>query len=231
MDAGLLEEMAALGIAAFDPVGLAAMPVLLAQPSGVRRAWTFVLGSVTALMLMGVGFATGLGGPLLRFSKRYPWLDSSIELAAAVVLIGIGVWLLLRARRASAGGQDSLASESFTKRLQLPLALLFGFGFLLVVVQSLVDVVFLVAMVEMGSRALGISEVLVAVAVYTAAALLLQVLVVVGYQLLPAGRRDGALDGFNSVLERRGELIAGVLSLLLGVVLAVISLRGLMGHI
>lgn len=231
MDMGLLEEMAALGIAAFDPVGLAAMPVLLAQPSGVRRAWTFVIGSVSALMLMGVGFATGLGGPLLRFSKKYPWLDASIELAAAVVLIGIGVWLVLRARRAAAEGGESLTGESFTKRLQLPLPLLFAFGFALVVVQSLVDVVFLVAMVEMGTRALGISEVVVAVAVYTAAALLLQVLVVVGYQLLPATKRDGALDGFNSVLERRGELIAGILSLLLGVVLAVISLRSLMGHL
>jgi hypothetical protein len=112
----------------------------------------------------------------------------------------------------------------------LPLALLFGFGFVLVVVQSLVDVVFLVAMVEMGTRALGISQVVVAVAVYTAAALLLQVLVVVGYQLLPSTKRDSALDGFNDVLERRGELIAGILSLLLGVVLAIVSVQSLLAH-
>jgi hypothetical protein len=229
MDAGLLGEMFALGISAFDPVGLAAMPILLAQPRGITRAWIFLAGSVAALMSLGIAFASGLGGPIVRFSKQYPWLNPTIELVAAVILLLIGAWLLWHARAASRSGDgSSLASDSFVKRLNLPLGLLFVFGFLLVTVQSLVDVVFLVAMVEMGTRALGLLATTVAVGVYTVAALALQILVVVGYQLLSAERRQEALGSFNNFLERRGEWIAGWLTLLLGVVLAVLSARELM---
>lgn len=221
--------MFALGISAFDPVGLAAMPILLAQPRGVTRAWTFLAGSVAALMLLGVAFASGLGGPIVRFSKQYPWLNPTIELVAAVILILIGGWLLWHARvTARSGAGASLASDSFVKRLKLPVGLLFVFGFLLVTVQSLVDVVFLVAMVEMGTRALGLLATTLAVGVYTIAALALQILVVVGYQLMSAERRGAALTSFNDFLERRGEWIAGWLTLLLGVVLASLSAHELL---
>lgn len=229
LDIALLGEMIALGLGAFDPVGLAAMPILLSQPNGVRRAWVFLTGSVAALMSLGIAFAAGLGRPIVEFSKRYPWLDSAIELGAAVILVVIGIWLLWHARSAAkSGNSGSLASDSFTKRLQLPLGLLFIFGFLLVTVQSLVDVVFLVAMVEMGARELGLVETTVAVATYTVAALALQVLVVVVYQVLNADRREVALAHFNRYLDSHGELIAGVLTLVLGVVLAGISANELM---
>ena len=226
---GLLTEMVALGLGAFDPVGLAAMPILLSQAQGVRRAWTFVIGSITAIMLLGIAFASGLGKPIVEFSKTYPWLNSAIELGAAVILIGIGVWLLWHARKvARSGSGGSLASDSFTKRLELPLPLLFAFGFLLVTVQSLVDVVFLVAMVEMGTRELALLGTVAAVAVYTIAALALQMIVIVVYQLLSAERRDTALARFNAYLDSHGELVAGILTLVLGVVLAAISAHSLL---
>jgi hypothetical protein len=227
--AGLLGEMVALGLGAFDPVGLAAMPILLSQARGVRRAWTFVIGSITAIMLLGIAFASGLGKPIVEFSKDYPWLNSAIELGAAVILIGIGVWLLLHARHvARSGTGQALASASFTKRLELPMPLLFVFGFLLVTVQSLVDVVFLVAMVEMGTRQLALMGTVAAITVYTVAALALQMIVIVVYQLLSAERRDAALERFNAYLDSHGELVAGVLTLVLGVVLAAISAHSLL---
>ncbi|MCB0914184.1 MAG: GAP family protein [Actinobacteria bacterium] len=232
LDGGLLGEMVALGLGAFDPVGLAAMPILLSQAQGVRRAWTFILGSVTAIMILGIAFASGLGRPIVSFSKQYPWLNSAIELTASVILVGIAVWLLWHARSvARRGNNESLASESFTKRLELPLPLLFVFGFLLVTVQSLVDVVFLVAMVEMGTRELPLVGTAVAVATYTLAALALQMIVVVVYQLLSADRRDAALARFNAYLDSHGELVAGVLTLVLGVVLAGISVHELLNNV
>ncbi|MCB9412627.1 MAG: GAP family protein [Actinobacteria bacterium] len=232
LDGGLLGEMVALGLGAFDPVGLAAMPILLSQAQGVRRAWTFILGSVTAIMILGIAFASGLGRPIVSFSKQYPWLNSAIELTASVILVGIAVWLLWHARSvARSGKNESLASESFTKRLELPLALLFVFGFLLVTVQSLVDVVFLVAMVEMGTRELPLVGTAVAVATYTLAALALQMIVVVVYQLLSTDRRDAALARFNAYLDSHGELVAGVLTLVLGLVLAGISVHELLKNV
>ncbi len=229
VDGGLFGEMVALGLGAFDPVGLAAMPILLSQSRGVRRAWTFILGSITAILVLGIAFASGLGRPIVTFSKQYPWLNSAIELGAAAILMGIGVWLLWHARKvARSGSGESLASESFTKRLELPLALLFVFGFLLVTVQSMVDVVFLVAMVEMSTRELAFLGTALAVGVYTLAALALQIIVVVAYQLLSADRRDAALVKFNAYLDSHGELIAGVLTLLLGTVLAGISAHELL---
>ena len=53
MTGALLAEVFFLGIAAFDPVGLAAMPILLSQPRGVTRSWVFVLGSMAALLGLG----------------------------------------------------------------------------------------------------------------------------------------------------------------------------------
>jgi len=228
MTGALLAEVFFLGIAAFDPVGLAAMPILLSQPRGVTRSWVFVLGSMAALLGLGVAFASGLGKPILHFSQRYPWIDPVIEVVLAVVLLALGVWLLLRVRRARATGQDSsLASAGIVKRLELPLPLLFIFGFVLVTVQSIVDVAFLLAMVEMGTKLSGLLEISLSVMVYTFAALLLQILVVVGYQLLPVERRAASLRAFNKALERYGEVIAAVVMLVLGVILAVMSVHDL----
>ena len=151
-----------------------------------------------------------------------------IEVVLAVVLLALGVWLLLRVRRARATGQDSsLASAGIVKRLELPLPLLFIFGFVLVTVQSIVDVAFLLAMVEMGTKLSGLLEISLSVMVYTFAALLLQILVVVGYQLLPVERRAASLRAFNKALERYGEVIAAVVMLVLGVILAVMSVHDL----
>ena len=71
------------------------------------------------------------------------------------------------------------------------------------------------AMVEMGTRLLGIVETVIAVGVYTLAALLIQLFVVIGYQALPEEKKAAALVRFNDLLEERGEIVAGVLALLL----------------
>ncbi len=221
MDIHLLLKLVGLGLAAFDPVGVAATLLLLAQPKGIARAWVFILGSVTALMIFGVAVASGLGHPIVEFSRRYPWLDGAIELGAGVILVVVAGWLLWHSRRNEG---SSLTPDAITRRLRLPLFMLFLFGFVLVTVQSIVDVVFLLAMVEMGTRLLGIVETVIAVGVYTLAALLIQLFVVIGYQALPEEKKAAALVRFNDLLEKRGEIVAGVLALLLGLVLIAMNL-------
>ena len=221
MDAHLLLKLIGLGLAAFDPVGVAATLLLLAQPRGITRAWVFIAGSVSALMIFGVAVASGLGHPIVEFSRRYPWLDGAIEVGAGIILVVVAGWLLWHARKS---GGSSLTPDAITRRLRLPLAMLFLFGFILVTVQSIVDVVFLLAMVEMGARLLGMLETIIAVAVYTLAALLIQLVVVIGYQSMPAEKRASALVRFNDVLDKRGELVAGILALLLGLVLIAMNI-------
>ncbi len=224
MDLALLFKLFWLGLGAFDVIGIAAMPILLAQPNGVRRAWIFVSGSAVALMALGWAFAYGLGKPLVKFNNEYPWVQHAIELTAGVILIGLGIWLV---RRGRGGSSEALTPDSMARRLLLPIPLLWLFGFLLVTIQSIIDVVFLVAMVETGTRQLPFGPLLLAVTTYTVAALLLQVLVIIVYMALPHAKRAAAMTKFNTLLESHGELVAGIISLVLGVALTMMSGWGL----
>ena len=222
MDLGLLLELAGLGLSAFDPIGVAVVILLLAQPNGVSRAWAFLIGSIASLMSLGWLVATGLGRPILKFREQFPWLDTAFELVVGVILVCVGIVLL---RRAKAGG-GGLEPEFITRRLRVPTPLLVVLGFLLVTVQNALDAVFVVAMVETGQRNLGGPETLLAVTVFTVAAVLVQVLLVLTYQFLPRERREAALDRFNALLEQRGEQVAGWLALGLGTLLFVLSVGG-----
>jgi hypothetical protein len=81
-------------------------------------------------------------------------------------------------------------------------------------------------MVETGQRDLGGPRTLLAVTIFTVAAVFVQVLIVLIYQFLPAERRASTLDGFNRLLEQRGEQVAGWLALGLGTLLLVLSIGG-----
>lgn len=222
MDLAFLLELAGLGLSAFDPIGVAVVILLLAQPNGVVRAWAFLIGSIASLMTLGWMVATGLGRPILRFREQFPWLDTAFELAVGIVLIGVGLALLRRAKSDGAG----LEPEFITRRLRLPTPMLAVAGFVLVTIQNALDAVFVVAMVETGQRMLNGPRTLLAVTVFTIAAVFVQVLIIVIYQLLPTERREATLDGFNRLLEKRGEQVAGWLALGLGTVLVVMSIGG-----
>ena len=218
MDLGLLAEVAGLGLAAVDVVGIAFMPILLAQRDGLRRALVFLLGSFMALVAMGLVFTTGVGTVVADFNERYPWLEPGVEVFGGVVLLGVGALMLVRAR----SGQ-SHAPDNLVEKLTLPMPLLFGFGALLVTIQSIVDVVFVVAMVEAGTRGLPFPQVLLLVLAYAVTALLIQSAVVAAYLLTPHHRRDHVMGDFAGWLARRGEFWAGVVSVALGVGLLIFA--------
>ncbi len=219
MDIALLGETAGLGLAAVDVVGIAFMPILLAQANGVRRAIVFLLGSLLALVTMGMVFTTGLGSVVVEIQERYPWLVPGVEVFGGVVLLGLGVFMLIRARN----GDGAHAPDNLVQRLNLPQPLLFLFGAVLVTIQSIVDVVFVVAMVDVGARDLPLLEVILLVLSYAVAALVIQTAVVVAYLITPNERREHAMVAFSDWLARKGEFWAGLISLGLGIALLIFS--------
>lgn len=73
METALIIEIAGLGIAAVDAIGIAFMPILLAQVDGLRRALVFLVGSFISLMLVGLTFTTG---PVGRTPRPISWTSS-----------------------------------------------------------------------------------------------------------------------------------------------------------
>ncbi|MCU0299186.1 MAG: GAP family protein [Candidatus Nanopelagicales bacterium] len=222
----LLASIGFLGLAAVDPVGIAVMPVLLTQPNGIRRSVWFLLGSAVGITALGIAFAVGAGHVMLRLTKDYPWLEPGIEIASGVVFAGFGLYLWWQQRHGDSGPE---VSDSLRRRLNLGGGKLFGFGAGLVIVQSLLDVVFIVAMVNVGAKNLPVIEVLIAVLVYAVAALLLQMAIVAAYSMVGRDRRAVVADSVSGWLDRYGARAAVIASIGVGLVLIASGVSALNG--
>src|ERR1035437_266626 len=87
--------LALLGLSAIDPIGIAAMPILLLQKNPFIRSFIFLGGSFVSLMLMGLLFAQGYGAIVLRFDNSHAWFVPSVEAVVGLVLLiiaGIVFW-------------------------------------------------------------------------------------------------------------------------------------------
>ena len=222
----LLGSLGLLGLAAVDPVGIAVMPLLLTQTDGIRRSVWFLIGSALGITALGVVFAIGAGHVMLRVTKDYPWLEPAIEIVCGIALFGFGVYLWWQRR---GGQQGPEVSQSMQRRLNLPIGSLFGFGVILVIVQSLLDVVFIVAMVNVGAKNLPVLEVLIAVLVYATAALAIQIAIVAAYTGAGPERRTRVTDTITAWLDRNGMLAATVAALGVGVLLVASGVSALNG--
>lgn len=215
-------SLALLGLAAVDPVGIAVMPMLLTQRNGIRRSVWFLLGSALGITALGVLFAVGAGRVMLHVTDDYPWLEPSIEIVCGVLFAAFGLYVWRR-------GGDVEVSSGLRKRLDLPGGTLFGFGAALVVVQSLLDVVFIVAMVNIGAKNLPAFEVVIAVLVYAAAALLVQTAIVVAYALVAPQRRQRVADAVTGWLDRNGARTAVIAAIGVGALLVASGISALNG--
>ena len=218
MKIGFLISLALLGISTVDPVGIATMPALLTQKRPFVRSFVFLAGSFAALMLMGIIFARGFGGTLLRFEADHPQLLPSLQIAAGLVLLCFALSLLIRLRKGRSSVEPSKAT---LKRLQVSNGQLFGLAFALVAAESVADAVFIVAMIHTGRLDLPFDELLLAIAVYSAAAVLLQTAVVVLYRLTPQKRRAHMLRRVQAMLQRYANQTLIGISILLGLALAI----------
>ena len=120
-------------------------------------------------------------------------------------------------------------SDSLRRRLNLSGGKLFGFGAGLVVVQSLLDVVFIVAMINVGARNLPALEVLIAVVVYAAAALTFQIAIVAAYAMAGPQRRTVVADAVTGWLDRHGTTTAIIAAIGVGAVLVASGVSDLNG--
>ncbi|HEV2402704.1 MAG TPA: GAP family protein [Candidatus Saccharimonadales bacterium] len=195
----LYTALALLGLSAIDPVGIGVMPILLVQKRPHARVFAFLGGSFTSLVAMGVVFAAGLGRVVLRFERDSHWLLPTIELLVGVCLLAIALTCFIQSQR---GKLDVEPSARMRESLRLSNYRLFTLGALLVMAQSIVDVVFVVAMVRIGQLQLTVLQLITAVIVYAIAALFLQALVVVVFWLAPTQRKTEILRTVHMLLER-----------------------------
>jgi hypothetical protein len=217
---GLFFPLALLGLAAIDPLGIAAMPILLTQNKPFARSFTFLGGSFVSLMVMGFLFARGFGVRVLGFENTHAWLVPGAEVLGGLLLLGIAGTLLWRVKT---GRLSVEPSDNVTKHLRLGGWQLFILGAVIVAVQSIVDVVFVIAMIRVGQINLSNIRLLAGIAAYAIAALVLQLAVVTAYRLAPQKHRLQTLDKVHHLLERyANQALIGV-SLVLGCALLVLA--------
>jgi hypothetical protein len=214
-------SLAFLGLAAIDPVGIGIMPVLLVQKKPYSRAFAFLGGSFAALMLMGLLFARGLGKIVCRFEQHNRWLVPTIELAAAGLLLIIATSLFVRLKL----GKISVDPSAKTRQwLKLDSWHLFILGGLLVAGQSVLDIVFVIAMVRVGQFRLSNFGLVAAVATYAVTALILQLLVVAFFRATPASKKQKALERIHRLQLKYSTQVLIIISLALSCLLIVLAI-------
>jgi hypothetical protein len=216
-----------LGLLAVDPVGIAAMPVLLLQKQPFKRSLVFLLGSFVSLIVMGLAFVYGLGVAVLRFEAGLPWLVPVIEIAGSVVLFILAV---IVAWRQHSGRNVVGVSKSILRWLQLKNWQVFTLGAVIVGLQSMIDVVFVVAMIHVEQLHPATGYILTAVTIYAVGALLIQAAIVMAYIWTPAGKRTVIIDATNRLLARYAGNAVIVLSVLLGAALLLNGWFALIGY-
>ncbi|HEV7454435.1 MAG TPA: GAP family protein [Candidatus Saccharimonadales bacterium] len=214
-------SLALLGLSAVDPVGIGVMPVLLMQKHPYRRAFVFLGGSFVSLMVFGVLFAKGLGTVTIIFEQSHSWLVPSAEVLGGVTLLVIAVIAYVQLRT----GKISVTPSKRTQRwLRLGNWQLFTLGALLVAVQSIIDVVFVIAMVRVGQLRLSSLTLISAVATYAITALVLQIVVVGAFKTAPTPQKIQTLDAIRKVLIKYSNQALIVVSTILGLVLLALAL-------
>lgn len=210
----LFLSLTLLGLAAVDPVGIAAMPILLSQERPMVRSFIFLLGSFLALVTVGLVLTQGLGALILHFETTHRWLIPSIEAMAGIILLIVAIYALHRNRNKQL---SDVSSEFIMKRLRLGNWQLFLLGALLVTFQSIVDVVFVVAMIRIEVLHLEAIPLLAAIVTYAVAALLLQLIVVIMYRVAPIKQRTVVLHRIRDLITRHADRTIVVVSVVLGI--------------
>jgi hypothetical protein len=209
----LFVSLALLGLAAIDPIGIAAMPVLLVQQRPYARSFAFLSGSFVSLMVMGLLCARGFGQRVLHFQNVHPWFVPGVELLAGLILLiiaGVVFWQLRRDRLPTG------PSDKLQKQLRLSSWHVCLLGAALVAVQSILDVVFVIAMIRIGQLQLSSITLWLAVTTYAVAALVLQIAIVAAYSLTGRQRRRQLLAQVQTLLVCYANQAVIAVSLILG---------------
>jgi uncharacterized membrane protein len=210
---GLYVSLTLLGLAAIDPIGIGVLPILLVQKQPYMRASVFLSGSFVSLMAMGLVFAKGLGQLVLQFEQHNHWFVPTVEIIGGTALLTVA-FIQVRA------GKTTIQPTGRARKwLKLGNWHLFLLGFLLVAVQSIVDVVFLVAMVRIGQLSLSNIELVSAVTIYSVAALVFQIAVIGVFRFSPPRQKEKTLQRVHTLLLKYANQALILVSLALGCLL------------
>jgi hypothetical protein len=207
---GLYVSVFFLGLSAVDPVGIGIMPILLLQRNPYKRVVLFLSGSFVSLMIMGILFAKGLGGIVLHFEYYDHWFVPVAETIASILLLIIALVVYVRLH---SGKYSVEPSGKLSKWLRLGDWQLFSAGALLVAVQSLLDIVFVIAMVRVGQSHLSSLSLAIAVTSYSIAALLIQIAVIWVFRFTPSHQRIRMLGKVHALLVKYSNQALIIISL------------------
>lgn len=218
----LFVSLALLGLSAIDPIGIGIMPILLAQKHPYRRVLIFLLGSFTALVTMGIAFARGLGQVALRFEQHNSWFVPTAELASGVLLLLICLFLYLRLKAGHATDGPTAKTQQWLKFGSVQL---FTLGAVLVAVQSVIDLVFVIAMVRVGQYDLSLLAQFAAASTYAISALAIQIAIVIAFKLAPPKQKTNLLAKVHKLLTKYSNQAMIIISLALGIILIILALK------
>jgi hypothetical protein len=217
----IFASLALLGILTIDPIGIAAMPILLIQKKPITRSLSFLAGSFMSITIMGILLARYIGRALLNLEITHSWLMPSIEFIAGLIMLGIALFIFTK--RNHTNFKASALSETVITKLQRGNLHLFILGFVIILVQSLVDVVFVVAMIRLSQLHITNLNLSIAAAIYASSSLLIQFLIVAAFVITPLKHRDKTLVKVRTLLDNYiNHFIIGI-SLVLGFVLLIVS--------
>jgi len=217
---GLYIALALLGLSTIDPIGIGIMPVLLIQKRPYVRALAFLGGSFVSLMLMGILFAEGFGRLVLHFEHRDHRFVPVIEIIGSIILLIIALVLYIQFRK---GKLNVEPSGKVRRYLQFGDITIFSMGAILVAIQSIIDVIFVVAMVRVGQLQLSFIRLFFAILAYTIAALLPQTAVVVAFKMAPEKQKDLTLQKVHNLLEKYANKALIIVSLGLSCLLIILA--------
>jgi len=218
----LLISLGIIGLLSIDPIGIAIMPILLVQEKPLSRSLAFLGGSFTAIVIIGFLVARYLGRLILSISHSYGWTIPIIEFIAGLALLAVAISLYLQKNH----GKSIKPSQSLVNRLQFNIAFIYLIGVSIITIQTLVDIVFVVAMIRVGQLKLSNIDLSVAVIIYALSSLLLQLSVVIAFILTPKKHKGKTLRTVDYILNHYANTMLTIVCGLIGFGLLIVALIG-----
>jgi hypothetical protein len=143
-----------------------------------------------------------------------------IEIIGSIILLIIALVLYIQFRK---GKLNVEPSGKVRRYLQFGDITIFSMGAILVAIQSIIDVIFVVAMVRVGQLQLSFIRLFFAILAYTIAALLPQTAVVVAFKMAPEKQKDLTLQKVHNLLEKYANKALIIVSLGLSCLLIILA--------
>lgn len=204
--------LALLGLAAVDPIGIGIILILLIQKHPYKKVFSFLFGSFVSLLVLGFLFAKGFGRFFLRIENQNHWFIHLVEIIVGIVLLIIAFVTYIKIKQ----GKNSIEpSQNIHRRLRSGGFQLFVIGAIIVALQSLVDLVFVIAMIRVGQLKINNLSLILAVVIYSIFALLIQIIIVGIFKFSPNKQKAEVLSKIHRMSVRYSYQIVVIICVIL----------------